>query len=222
VDTQKIGNYAQRFLDLVFPPHCGGCKRNGSVLCASCASQFVSYPSTYQPDQRLRLNGLHAACVYQGPLRSCIYSLKYEGNVRLASPLGLLLAQTYHASNIQADMIIPVPLHPERQRERGYNQAHLLAKVCAQTVGVPLNTSFLKRIRDTQQQAGLSAHKRYSNVAEAFSCSSSIATKSLVKRRIIVIIDDVSTTGATLEACAAPLFAAGASEVRGLVLARPK
>jgi len=132
----------------------------------------------------------------------------------------VLLAKAYQASNIHADLIIPVPLHPERLKQRGYNQAHLLAQVCAQAVGVPLNVSILQRRKETQVQVHLHHHERHSNVAGAFCCQSPIATKSLENRRI-VIIDDVSTTGATLEACAAPLFAAGASEVWGLVLARP-
>jgi ComF family protein len=161
------------------------------------------------------------AYTYKDPLRSCIHSLKYGGNVRLASPLGLLLAKAYRESHIRADFIVAVPLHPERLRERGYNQATLLAKVCAQAVGVPINTSVFQRTRATQAQVELPAHERYSNVAGAFHCLSEIATKGLLKRRVVVIIDDVCTTGATLEACAAPLFAAGASEVWGLVLARP-
>jgi ComF family protein len=132
----------------------------------------------------------------------------------------LLLAKAYQNTPICADLIIPVPLHTERLRQRGYNQAHLLAQVCAQAVGIPLNTSLLQRRRATQAQVQLHGQERYSNVAEAFCCQSPIATKSLENRRI-VIIDDVSTTGATLEACAAPLFVAGASEVWGLVLARP-
>jgi ComF family protein len=167
------------------------------------------------------LSGLRVAYTYKDPLRTCIHSLKYGGNIRVASPLGLLLAKTYRASNIQADIIVPVPLHPERLRERGYNQATLLAKVCAQEVGVPLNTSLLQRTRATQAQVELRGYERYSNVVEAFRCLSHIATKGLLKRKVVVIIDDVCTTGATLEACAAPLFAAGASEVWGIVLARP-
>jgi ComF family protein len=118
-------------------------------------------------------------------------------------------------------MIIPVPLHPQRQQERGYNQALFLARICAQTLGIPLNNSLLYRKRETQTQAQLLPHDRYTNVAGAFSCSlPPTATNGLVKCRI-VIIDDVCTTGATLEACAAPLFNAGASKVWGLALARP-
>lgn len=226
----------QHLLDLIFPPCCGGCKKSGSILCPSCVSQFTPTPSLVchrcnkplSPDgncQHCRnhkrgLTGLYGAYAYKDPLRTCIHSLKYQGNTRIASPLGLLLAKAYQISNIHADLILPVPLHPTRLKERGYNQALLLAQVCAQAVGVPLNASILQRKKPTQAQAHLRGHDRYSNVAEAFCCQLSIVTKILENRRI-VIIDDVSTTGATLEACAAPLFAAGASEVWGLVLARP-
>jgi ComF family protein len=240
MDTHKLLNFSQQtlqhLLDLIFPPQCGGCKKSGSILCSSCATQFLPIPpplcqhcnSPLPPHghcqlcryHKLALSGLRVAYTFKDPLRSCIHSLKYHGNVRLASPLGLLLAKTYRTCNIQADLIIPVPLHPKRLRERGYNQAQLLAQACAQAVGVPLNTSFLQRTRATQAQVQLRGNERFSNVAEAFCCSSPIATKRLLKRRV-VIVDDVCTTGATLEACATPLFAAGASEVWGLVLARP-
>lgn len=240
MDTQKILTYSQQrlqyLLDLIFPPQCGGCRRSGFVLCSSCRTQFMPiHPPLCQhcnspltPDgncqscryHKLGLSGLRVAYTFKGPLRTCIHSLKYNGNVRLASPLGFLLAQAYRTSNIRADIIIPVPLHIDRLQQRGYNQAYLLAKACAQAVGLPLDTSFLQRIRSTQAQAQLPIHERYANVAAAFDCSLPIATKSLLKRSV-VIIDDVCTTGATLEACAAPLFAAGANAVWGLVLARP-
>lgn len=240
MDIYKILNYSQNklqhLLDLIYPPQCGGCKKSGSILCSSCANQFIPTPSLLCKHcnnplasdgkcqccryHRHGLTGLHGAYAYEDPLRTCIRSLKYQGNTRIAVPLGLLLAKAYQTSNIQADLIIPVPLHADRLRQRGYNQARLLAEVCAQAVSVPLNVSILQRRRATQAQAQLRGHDRYSNVAGAFCCQSPIATKSLENRRI-VIIDDVSTTGATLEACAAPLLAAGASEVWGLVLARP-
>jgi ComF family protein len=220
VNTHNVLDYSQnmlqRLLDFIFPPHCGGCKKSGSVLCSSCISQFIPQHGRYH---RAGLTGLYWAYAYEAPLKTCIHSLKYHGNIRIALPLGLLLAKAYRANNIRADLIIPVPLYADRLKERGYNQAHLLAQTCAQAVGVPLNTSILQKRRETQVQAQLHRHERYSNVAGAFYCQSPIATKSLENRRI-VIIDDVSTTGATLEACAAPLFAAGASEVWGLVLAQ--
>jgi ComF family protein len=166
------------------------------------------------------LNGLFAVSSYEEPLRSCIHELKYDGNVRLAEPLGLLLAETCARSSIETDAIIPVPLHYDRQQQRGYNHAQLLAEVCARQSRIPYHEHMLVRHRATLPQVGLSVQERYQNIAGAFLCTRAYATGALFGRSI-VIVDDVATTGATLEACAAPLFAAGAKEVRGLVLARP-
>ncbi len=166
------------------------------------------------------MNGLRAASVYQDPLRLCIHALKYDGLTRLAEPLGALLAQTYVAYGMQAEMIIPVPLHRERLQQRGYNQEDLLAKVCAEHLGLPVHTTIVQRLRNTPAQVSLSAVERRSNMHEAFGCSSTLATAILSGRKIL-IVDDVYTTGATLEACATPLLAAGAASVWGLVVARP-
>ena len=226
----------QQFLDMVFPSRCAGCQRTGHMLCPACLAKIQPVPSPfcqlcgtplstygvckncqYHPP---KLNGQRAVSLYQEPLRGCIHGLKYDGNTRLAEPLGLLLAQAYRRYGLQADMLIPVPLHSERQRQRGFNHASLLAEVCSANLGVPMNDSILVRHRATGAQVDLHARERYQNVAGAFACTSVAASGALYGRRI-VIIDDVSTTSATLEACATPLFAAGAKEIWGLVLARP-
>lgn len=236
LNTLRLQQVIQLALDWLFPPQCAGCQRGGTVLCSSCIAQIKplasarcyyccsllspggSCPScSYQP---LRMNGLRATSLHIDPLRLCIHALKYTGNTRLAEPLGRLLARTYTAYNMAADVIIPVPLHRERERERGYNQAQLLAKVCARWIGLPLNTTIIKRVRATPPQVGLTASERQRNVCGAFSCVQLPATETLYQRKIL-IVDDVCTTGATLEACAAPLLAAGAQSVWGLVLARP-
>ena len=158
--------------------------------------------------------------VYQEPLRSCIRAFKYDGITRLAEPLGHMLAYSYNYYDLTADMIIPVPLHAERQKARGYNHATLLAQHCAQYINTSVCDDILIRHRATSAQAGLSGSERSRNVAGAFACTPPFAT-GLLAGRTIGIIDDVTTTGATLAACAAPLFAAGARTVWGLVLARP-
>lgn len=158
--------------------------------------------------------------VYQEPLRSCIHALKYEGNTRLAEPLGQMLAYSYNYYNLAADIIIPVPLHADRQKARGYNHATLLANSCAQYISISVRNDILIRHRATPAQVGLTASERNRNVTGAFACVPHFAT-GILAGRTIGIIDDVSTTGATLAACAAPLFAAGARTVWGLVLARP-
>jgi ComF family protein len=226
----------QHFVDILFPVHCVGCQRIGHVLCPSCLAKIQPLPSPFcrlcgtplspygvckNCQYRLpKLNGQRAVSLYQEPLRGCIHALKYDGNTRLAEPLGLLLAQAYRRYGLQADMLIPVPLHSERQQQRGFNHASLLAEVCSANVGVPMNDSILVRLRATVAQVDLHPRERYQNVAGAFACTSGSASGALYGRRI-VIIDDVSTTSATLEACATPLFAAGAKEIWGLVLARP-
>lgn len=226
----------QHALDLLFPPSCVVCQRSGCTLCLSCMAHFrlatgsrcLHCHNQLSPHgiciscqyHRLQLSGLRAAYPYEEPLRSCIHALKYEGQTRLAEPLGALLAQAYSTYGMQADMLIPVPLHSERQRQRGYNQSHLLAQACARQLGMTLNHTTVTRIRPTLAQAQLGARERQQNVAGAFLCAPGITTNALHGRKI-VIIDDVCTTGATLEACAAPLFAAGACSVWGLVLARP-
>jgi ComF family protein len=143
--------------------------------------------------------------------------LKYQGVIELADPLGKLLAQTYQRHHLQADIVLPVPLHPERQRQRGFNQATLLARACARQLGIPWDERLLIRRRATSSQVGLTASERRANVAAAFSLPSSTRR---IRERTILLIDDVSTTGATLEACARPLLDAGAQAVWGLVLAK--
>ncbi len=233
---QRAIQYA---LDFLFPPHCAACQKSGSVLCPPCLAAIrpLAPPlcpqcgkamptySTYGLCQNcaahpLHMSGLRAVSIYQEPLRTCIHALKYAGNTRLAEPLGLLLAKAYQAYGIRADVIVPVPLHRERQRQRGYNQTSLLAEVCARQVGVPLHDRLLVRHRATSSQVGLAAQKRQQNVTGAFLCTPAFVT-GVLSGRTILIIDDVCTTGATIEACASPLFAAGAYAVWGLVLARP-
>lgn len=225
----------QHMLDLLYPPRCAGCQRSGHVLCPSCLAQIPSLPRGCQrcsgplaagsicascQSFPLRFSGLRAVSVYQEPLRSYIHALKYDGNTRLAQPLGSLLASAYHASGLHADALVPVPLHSERYKQRGYNHAALLARVCASQVGVPLVAQILVRHRATLSQVGLQHWERQQNVQGAFSCSPAY-TAGQLRGRTLLLIDDVSTTAATLEACAAPLFAAGVAAVFGLVLARP-
>ncbi len=134
--------------------------------------------------------------------------------------MGTLLARAYSDFDLRADIIVPVPLHSERQRLRGFNHARMLAEVCAASAGVPLRDDVLVRERATAAQAELTASERRQNVEGAFRCLPAWSAGKLDGCSIL-LIDDVCTTGSTLEACAAPLFAAGAASVWALVLARP-
>jgi ComF family protein len=148
-------------------------------------------------------------------LRQAIHRFKYERLAGMAEPLGSLLADCWQALDLHADWLIPVPLHHARERERGYNQAALLARQLARRTTIPVLEHGLRRTRVTAVQMELNAAQRKQNVAGAFACE-----EPRVKAKRVVVIDDVCTTGATLEACAEAVLQAGAASVVGLTLAR--
>jgi len=162
---------------------------------------------------------LRACAFHSGPLRKAIHQLKYEGLRSLAAPLGQLMSQAW--SNVAPgegfDAIVPVPLHRARQRERGYNQAALLAREFSPSLHCPVVEDELIRVRATAPQIDLSAEQRRANVQHAFKCSKG----SLAGKRVL-LVDDVCTTGATLEAAAAALYQAGAVSVWSYTLARAR
>jgi ComF family protein len=148
---------------------------------------------------------------YDGTLRDIIHALKYDRRRSLARPLGRLLAVRGVAALSGADAAVPVPLHRSRKRARGFNQAAEIARHLA----LP-SLDILKRTRATVSQTDLPAHERQANVKGAFALRSRADVNGLV----VVLVDDVSTTGATLEACARTLVDAGAREVRAVTVAR--
>jgi ComF family protein len=157
------------------------------------------------------------ACgMYRGALASAVRRLKYGDRPDLARPLGAMLGATVATSGLRADLVVPVPLHPRKLRERGYNQSALLAGAVARAAGAPLAARGLVRTRDTAPQASLSKHRRRDNIAGAFRARSA---KAIHGNRIL-LVDDVATTGATLRACAEALLTAGAASVTTVVLAR--
>jgi ComF family protein len=153
-----------------------------------------------------------SAGVYEGPLRAAIHAFKYEGRRSLRRPLGALMRRWGTDVLAGADRVVPVPLHSRRLRQRGFNQAADLARELDRPV-----LHALRRVRWTAPQADLPAAQRHRNVRDAFRLA---GDRAAIERRCLVIVDDVSTTGATLEACARALKAAGAREVRTLTAAR--
>ena len=148
---------------------------------------------------------------YEGSLRAIVHALKYGGRSTLARPLAARLREAGAEALAGADLVVPVPLHRSRQRQRGFNQAAEIAR----RLGLPMQDA-LRRTRRTPAQADLPAARRHANVRGAFA----LARASSVSGRVVVLVDDVSTTGATLNACAAVLLTAGASEVRAVIVAR--
>ena len=149
-----------------------------------------------------------------GGVRDIVFDLKYRGIRALAPDIGELLARHLESSRLAADLIVPVPLHGRRERERGYNQAGLLARELGRRTGLPVE-SMLRRTKNTPPQVDMTGpENRRANIEAAFECVAD------VRGRRVILVDDVVTTGSTMGACAAPLKAAGASKVWGLAFAR--
>jgi ComF family protein len=153
-----------------------------------------------------------AVGAYEGALRAVIHALKYQGRRSLARPLGRLMRDRGADVLDGAYAVVPVPLHRSRRRQRGFNQAADLAK----HVGLPALVA-LRRVRPTAAQAGVPAARRHGNVRDAFAATAACRE---ARGKVVVLIDDVSTTGATLDACARALKRAGVSEARALTAAR--
>jgi ComF family protein len=164
------------------------------------------------------VNACQAGGVYTGTLREIVHALKYQRRTSLARPLAAFLLERCGAVLEEADVVVPVPLHHSRQRQRGFNQAELLARA------LPLPcANLLERVRATPSQTDLPAEKRRANVRGAFRLKREQSHAPAPGRRpplIPVLIDDVATTGATLSECARVLKEAGASEVRAVTIAR--
>jgi ComF family protein len=216
----------------LFPARCLGCGRRGDPFCPTCWADLARLRPPYCPrcsrpertGTRCRdcqragpaLAAVRAACAYTGPVALAVRRLKYSRERYLAAPLAALLEECLAARPLAIDALVPVPLDPTRSRDRGYNQAALLAAPVAAALNVPLAPDWLQRSRPTRPQVGLNARERRANVRGAFTCPEPAA----VGDRRLLVVDDVMTTGATLEACADALMAAGAAGVWGLVVAR--
>lgn len=220
-------------LNLVFPPKCVYCGRLGAHLCHACWDEAqpigedicirCGNPLTerglcqrcrQQPPEPLR--GIRGVFFYNGPIAQSIRSLKYHGVRGLAPILAASLSAYIQKHDVAFDGLVPVPLHPAKRAQRGFNQSELIAAAVSQTVGVRLRTDLIRRIRSTQPQAQLNRGQRLQNVANAFAPVAGVHLHG----ETMLLIDDVATTGATLQACARALRQAGAGDIWALTVAR--
>ncbi len=205
--------------DLLYPPRCGGCDRRGDWFCAGCRESIA--PPKDERHSIMGVHGLVCAGEFDGPLRQAIHNLKYENDTPLARPLAEIVHAALEHSPYWADLqrlapaIVPVPLHKEKERSRGYNQAHLLSIELARRTGWGV-TGNLKRLKHTRSQVGLDAKERAENVRDAFAWEGDETYPA------VLLLDDVFTTGSTLGECVAVVRATGAKRIYIATVARAK
>jgi competence protein ComFC len=218
-------------LDWLYPPNCGGCGISGVRWCIGCAQKTTEIMppicpicgnpnSKNEPCERCQVSppfyiSLRSYTVFSGSIREAIHKYKYQHEVGLGEALSRLMIASIEKLNWSLDLITSVPLGLVRFKERGYNQATLLARPIALFFQVPFSSKALSRIRETRTQVGLTVNERMENIAGAFQ-----ANCKLVRGKNILVVDDVATSGATVNACAKALLDGGASKVYGFSLAR--
>lgn len=213
--------------DFLFPPRCVQCHSIGRSICGQClplvewigpsacsvCGQPLGKSTRHTCIDRRLLQWVRSAAVFSGPMRRAIHALKYSYDRSLASFLVGLSFPHFSPAAEDFDCILPVPLGKLRERKRGYNQSELLAEAISLKTDIPCDFKSLIRSRETISQVGLTHEERKQNVNRAFSAAPVGGCR-------VLLVDDVCTTGATLQSCAASLLEAGAQSVAGWTLAR--
>jgi ComF family protein len=226
--------------DLLFPPACLGCERRldhsrpplfcadcqaelafvRSPLCPCCGTPYVAGGDHLCPaclDNRYAFDAARSLLFYQPPVDRIIRALKFGGQLTALATLGALAGQAdWLRDQDEPDLLLPVPLHPDRLRERGFNQALALARGCFPQWRKKISTDVLLRVRSTTPQSQLSGKERRANLGKAFALS---GRESVAGKRVL-LVDDVFTTGSTVHECGAVLRAAGAARIEVFTVAR--
>ena len=220
-------------LDFFFPRFCVGCGKEGDFICGSCQASLARIeapvcPKCGKPQTNQMLctgcmsweadiDAIRSPFRFEGVIRAAIHEFKYRNLRAIAGRLAHLLDEYLITSDpVPCEVMVPVPLHEKRLRERGYNQSRLLAKELSRLTGLPVNDGCLIRnCYNVPQAKTKNVEERRQNVVGIFTCKN----KDLCDKKVL-LIDDVTTSGATLNACAAALKATGVMSVWGLTLAR--
>jgi ComF family protein len=218
-------------LDLAFPASCSGCRREGPPICPACLPALDARldlpggtPLGLPADIPAPLLQLDWCAAFTGVVRDGLHDLKYKGERRLAEPFGAAVARRWARVGIGAQVVVPVPVHAERERQRGYDQAALIAAVAARELSLPVVRA-LERRRATIAQFELGRARRATNVAGAFGVRAGRdegGNAAAITGRWVLLVDDVVTTGATLAACGTALRDAGAVAVSAIAVARER
>ena len=218
-------------LDWLLPPVCGGCGISGTRWCLECQQQVQPLPESVcdicglpqvhfglcNRCQQLRpsFKALRSWAVFEKPVQNAIHRLKYRRDIGLGEALSRQMSKFVKQLEWPINLLVPIPLGRVRLKERGYNQVAMVALPLAMQLGMNYSPGALVRARETRSQVGLSASERQKNVQDAF-----LAHAKKVSGHTVLLMDDVSTTGATLSSAADALYAAGARDVYAITIAR--
>ena len=216
-----------RVLDAALPANCVGCGVEGPPICAGCAPRLdarleaaAGVPIGLPGDLPAPLLQLEWCAPFHGVVRNALHAIKYGGEQRLAEPLGRAVARRWARVGVGADLVTHVPVHADRARQRGYDQAELIARSAARHLGLPF-VPLLARRRATIAQFDLDRRDRAANVEGAFAVVAT-TTAPDPRGRWVLLVDDVLTTGATIAACASALEAAGVMATSAITVARER
>ena len=218
-------------MDLLFPPSCGGCGKIGERWCDKCGQSLTLLPVLIcdlcgEPQKTSGICGkckqsrppykaLRSWAVFKDPMQTALHKLKYRQDIGLGDALALPLAEYVRTLNWDIETLVPIPLSAKRLSERGYNQVDLIARPLAMIHKWNYAPEVLKRTKHTRSQVGLNIAQRLENVQNAFT-----ANPRFVKNKKVLLMDDVATTGATLNSASRALLEAGACHVYALTAAR--
>lgn len=207
--------------DFLFPPICFGCGEKeveNALICPNCLTALYQWRLPVHGNAKDAVTHIRSLGPYAPPFMTLVHELKYQGRKKLAPLLGDALTSLMMTDGLlkHADLLVPIPLHPARLRERGYNQSELLARRVSTLTGIPVSGA-LRRVKNTPSQTRIKDEKRRrDNLKGAFAVRGDAALQS----KQVILIDDVTTTGATLDAAAQALKQAGVGAVYALVIAQ--
>lgn len=231
VTSYKIYQSLWQMIDFVYPPRCSGCDKPGELFCPDCVSRVTTVHQPFcsicgrvtekqglcKRCQKIQPSYLSARswAEYVEPLRHALLSLKYKNNLGIARVFTNFLAEIVFSNNWQADIIIPIPLCDSHMKKRGFNQAEQLARPLSMLLGIPMDTRAVKRVKETSSQVDLSREERFKNLEDAF-----FGNPAKLKSKKVLLVDDIVTTGATLNSCTEAILAAGGSSVFCITVAQ--
>ena len=229
----RIFRFGWKFIDILFPPCCAGCGKWGNRYCKACyADTKIIYPEICQVcgepihnysgsicercnNSEIFFAAVRSWALFEDPLKVAIHKLKYHGNIGLGEVLAEPLARLLSDCDWDIDLITAIPLSKERKRDRGFNQAVFLARPLSWLSQIPFLENAVTRSRSTRSQVGLTRMERKENMAGAFQ-----SYPKIVRGKTILLIDDVITTGSTINSCSKAMIKSGAECVFGITLAR--